>query len=60
MNTCDLSLSLSSTEKSYTFPLSDIFPDFGMSHSLDNFPRRNFVGKPTFLLLALNLEIFFH
>ena len=58
-NVSDLSIELKSTVKSYTFPFNDVSLGLVELDPLDILPRRNWVGKLTFLLSALNLKISF-
>ena len=51
----DLSIALSSNEKSYTFPLKDNSFKPSLSNSFYMLPRQNWDGELTFLLLGLNL-----
>ena len=55
----DLSIELQSTEKSYTFTFKDTSLDSVALNPSDILPKKNRVGKLTFLLSALNLMISF-
>ena len=59
-NASDVSIELKSTEKSYTFPFKNTSLDSVGLNSLDMLLRQNCVGKLTFLLSALNLNILLH
>ena len=59
-NMSDLSTELQSTEKSCIFPFKDTSLDSVALNTLEILTRQNLVGKLTFLLSALNLNIFFH
>ena len=52
----DLSIELSSTEKSYTFPFKDTSQESLEPTLLDMLPAQNRVGKLTFPLLPLKLK----
>ena len=47
-NMSNLLITLQSSKKSYTFPLSDTSPYSVTSNFPDMFPRQNRVGKSTF------------
>ena len=55
----DLSIELKLTEKSYTFPFKDTSLNSVALNPSDILPKKNRVGKSTFLLSALNLKISF-
>ena len=51
----DLSIELSSTKKSYTYPFKDASLDSVALNPLVMLPKQNWVGKLKFLLSALKL-----
>ena len=55
----DLSIKLQLTDKSYIFPFKDTSLDSILLNPSDIPPKQNRVEKVTFLLLALNLKIYF-
>ena len=55
----DLSIKLYSNEKSYTFSLRNGSLKSSLLNSLEMLPRQNRDGKLLFLLVALNLWIYF-
>ena len=55
----DLSIKLYSNEKSYTFSLRNGSLKSFLLNSLEMLPRQNRDGKLLFLLVALNLWIYF-
>ena len=55
----DLSIKLYSNEKSYTFSLRNGSLKSSLLNSLEMLPRQNRGGKLLFLLVALNLWIYF-
>ena len=58
-NMSNLLITLQSSKKSYTFPLSDTSPYSVTSNFPDMFPRQNRVGKSTFFHYQLFLFFFF-
>ena len=58
-NMSNLLITLQSSKKSYTFPLSDTSPYSVTSNFPDMFPRQNRVGKSTFFHYQLVFFVLF-